>query len=116
MSRKFLDFNSDTGLTTHTSFEDGKHYVRYEQDLEPYWDVNAEYRKNSSEIWAKGKKDEGRITHLAFIPDVVILDMKTRFGVNFYESGNGERVRQLIETEYPNCKVVDKKLWIPKSK
>lgn len=110
--RKILGFNKDKGLLTTTSFEDGQHVVKYEQDLGPYWDINAEYR-NHGDKWNKGKKDEGRMTHVAFIPDIVILDMMQKHGVNFYATEDAEKVMKLLETEYQNCKVVDKKLWIP---
>lgn len=107
MSRKFLDFNKDTGLLTTTVFEDGKNHVIYSQDLQPFWDINAAYRANPDR-WKQGAK-EG-LAHAAFVPDVVILDMRTRFGVNFYDKDQRKRVLQLIETEYPHCKVTDKKL------
>jgi CTP:phosphocholine cytidylyltransferase-like protein len=113
MSRKFLSFNKDKGLLTTTTFEDGRNVVKYEQDLQPYWDENARWRANSSELWAKGMKDEGKMTHIAFIPDIVILDMMQKHGVNFYAKEDAAKVKKLIETEYQNCKTTEKKLWIP---
>lgn len=110
MTRKFLDYNPNTGLLTSTSFEDGKNIVKYEQDCQPFWDENARFRANSSENWAKQMKGEEKMVHAAFIPDVVILDMKSRFGVNFYDKADGKRVLKLLETEYSKCKVTDKKL------
>jgi hypothetical protein len=107
MSRKFLDFDPMTGLLTTTAYEDGRNIVKYEQDCQPYWDINAEYRANEDR-WRKGVK-EG-LAHAAFVPDVVIIDMKTRFGVNFYDKNQRKRVLQLIETEYPHCKTTSKKI------
>lgn len=112
MSRKILSFDKDKGLLITTAYEDGKNVVKYEQDLEPYWDANARYRREA-DAWNKGKKDEARMTHVAFVPDLVILDMRHKHGVNFYDPADAAKVRQLIETEYQNCKVVDKKLWLP---
>jgi hypothetical protein len=107
MSRKFLDFNPDTGLLTTTAFEDGRNIVKYEQDCQPYWDANAAFRANDDR-WRKGVK-EG-FAHAAFVPDVVIIDMKTRFGVNFYDKNQRKQVLKLIESHYPHCKVTDKKI------
>lgn len=107
MSRKFLDFDPTTGLLTTTAYEDGKNVVKYEQDCQPYWDINAEYRANDDR-WRQGVK-EG-LAHAAFVPDVVIVDMKTRFGVNFYDKDQRKRVLQLIETEYPYCKTTSKRI------
>jgi len=109
--RKF-DYNPSTGLITTTAFEDGKHVVKYEQDCEPFWDANASYRANSDALWKKGKKDG--MAHVAFIPDVVILDMMQKHGVNFYEKADSKKVLKLLETEYSNCKTTEKKLWIQK--
>ncbi len=103
--RKFLNFNPDTGLLTTTAYEDGRNVVKYEQDLEPYWDENARFRANP-ERWKQGVKDG--LAHAAFVPDVVIIDMLTRFEVNFYDKNQRARVLELIETEYPNCKTTDK--------
>lgn len=107
MARKFFSFNPDSGMLVSTANEDGKDIFKYEQDLQPYWDVNAEFRANT-ERTRQGFK-EG-IYHAAFVPDLVIMDMKTRFGVNFFDKNERKRVLQLIETEYPNCKVTQKKI------
>lgn len=110
MSLEHFDYNPLTGLLTKTAFEDGKNIVKYEQDLQPFWDANAESRAHSSEIWAKGMKDEAKMVHAYFVPDLVIVDMLTKHGVNFYDKAQSKRVRQLLETEYKNCKLTDKTL------
>jgi hypothetical protein len=109
MARKFLDYNPNTGLLTSTAFEDGRNVVKYEQDCSQHFDRAAELRADPSR-WQQGVKDS--FAHAAFVPDVVILDMLTRFGVNFYDRKQTPRVMQLLETEYPKCKTTDKKLWI----
>ena len=100
MSRKFLSYNPDTGLLTSTAFEDGRNVVKYEQDVEKHFDFAAELR--TTDRWKQGVKES--FAHAAFVPDIVILDMLTRFGVNFYDKDQSKRVLQLIETEYPKCK------------
>lgn len=105
--RKFLSFNDATGLLTTTAFQDGKNVIEYKQDLQPYWDENARFRANTDR-WKQGKKD--CMAHAAFVPDLVIIDMLNRFGVNFYDKDQRKRVLELIETEYPNCKTTDKKI------
>lgn len=107
MSRRFLSFNPLSGLLTTTAFEDGKNIIKYEQDVQAHWDVNAEYRANT-ERSRQGIKES--FMHAAFVPDIVILDMKTRFGVDFYDRSQQKRVLQLLETEYPKCKTTEKKL------
>jgi hypothetical protein len=112
--RKIISFDKNKGLTTSTTFEDGKHVVKYEQNLQPYWDENARFRQNSANLWQKGMKDDGKITHVAFIPDLVILDMMQKHKVNFYSGEDNAKIKQLLETEYAYCKTTEKKLWIAK--
>jgi hypothetical protein len=107
MTRKFLDYNPITGLLTSTAFEDGKNVVKYEQDVEDHFTVASRMRADT-DLWKRGVKDS--FAHAAFVPDVVIMDMLTRFGVNFYDKAQGKRVLQLIETEYPKCKTTDKRI------
>jgi uncharacterized protein (DUF885 family) len=102
-----LSFNPLTGLMVSTAHEDGRDIVKYEQDCEPFWDINAEYRANT-ERTRKGIKDG--FMHAAFVPDLVIMDMLTKHGVNFYDKAQGKQVLKLLETEYTKCKTADKKL------
>lgn len=106
MSRKFLSYNPDTGLLVSTAFEEGRNVVKYEQDVQAHLDYAAGLRQ--TDRWKQGVKES--FAHAAFVPDVVILDMLTRFGVNFYDKAQGKRVLQLIETEYPKCKTTYAKL------
>jgi hypothetical protein len=107
MSRKFLSFNPNTGLMISTAFEDGKNVVKYEQDVSTHLDRAATLRADTDR-WKQGVKD--CFAHAAFVPDLVIMDMLTRFGVNFYDKSQTKRVMQLIETEYPKCKTTDKRI------
>lgn len=109
MARKFLDFNPLTGLLTTTAFEDGKNIIKYEQDVTPFFDDNARLRADTDR-WKQGVKDS--FAHAAFVPDLVIVDMLTKHGVNFYAKEDHNKVMYLLETEYQKCKTTDKKLWI----
>ena len=102
-----LSYDPTSGLMTTTAEEDGRNVVRYEQQLQGHWDLTQEAR-NAGDLWAKGVKEE--MVLAAFVPDLVIVDMLTRFGVNFYDKNQRKRVLQLIETEYPKCKMVNKRL------
>jgi len=107
MSRKFLSFDQTTGLLTSTAFEDGRNIVKYQQDVTPFFDIAARARADTDH-WKKGVKES--FAYAAFVPDLVIVDMKTRFGVNFYDKHQRKRVLQLLDTEYPKCKATDKRL------
>lgn len=107
MSRKFLSFNPLSKLLTTTAYEDGRNVIKYEQDVSAHFDVAAELRADTDR-WKRGVKDS--FAHAAFVPDLVIVDMLTRFGVDFYDKDQRKRVLQLLETEYPKCKTTDKRL------
>lgn len=107
MGRKFLDYNPLTGLLTSTAFEDGRNVIKYEQDVSSHLDFAASLRADTDR-WKKGVKES--LAHAAFVPDLVIVDMLTRFGVDFYDKDQRKRVLQLLETEYPKCKTTDKRL------
>jgi hypothetical protein len=107
MSKKLLDVDPYTGLITTTDFQDGKNFVGYEQDVSKHLDHAARLR-NDPDYWRRGVKES--FAHAAFVPDYVILDMRERFGVNFYDKDQRKRVLQLLESEYPKCKTTDKKL------
>jgi hypothetical protein len=103
-----LSYNPTSGLMTTTAEEDGRNVVKYEQNLQGHWDLTANARADTASIWREGMKEE--MVKAAFVPDLVVVDMLTRFGVNFYDKNQRKRVLQLIETEYPKCKLVNKRL------
>ncbi len=99
------------GLVTKTTYEDGRNVIKYEQDVQDHLDVASELRADTGR-WEREKKES--FAHAAFVPDIVILDMRTRFGVNFYDKEQRPKVMQLLETEYKRFKTTDKKLYIPR--
>ena len=78
-------------------------YVGYEQDVSASLDFAAALRNERT-------KDKGEITHVAFVPDSVILKMRFEDGVDFYDKAQSKRVLQLIETKYPKCKTTYKRI------
>jgi hypothetical protein len=107
MSKKFLSYDSATGLLTTSAVEDGKMHIGYEQDVSGSLDF-AERLRNERLV---DKLDSDHsLNHVAFIPDSVILKMKFEDGVNFYDKAQAKRVLQLIETKYPKCKTTYKRI------
>jgi hypothetical protein len=106
MARKFLSVSPHSGLLTTTTFEDGKHVVHYDQDVQAHLDLAARCRNERDPHF--DRKDE--IQHVAFVPDIVIMKMMTEDGVNFYDKADDKRVMQLIETKYPACKTTTKRI------
>lgn len=106
MAKKLMDYNPHSGLAVYTAFEDGKNHVGYEQDVSKHLDLAARCRNERNQDFDR----HDAIHHVAFIPDVVILKMLYEDGVNFYDSANNARIKQLIETKYPACKTTTKRI------
>lgn len=45
--------------------------------------------------------------HYARVPNIVIMEMKQKHGVDFWDKNDEKRVFQLINTEYAWCKTTD---------
>lgn len=46
--------------------------------------------------------------HYARVPNIVILEMKQKHGVDFFDRNHKKRVFELLNTEYAYCKTTDK--------
>lgn len=104
--RKLIDFNPVSGLVTTTTYEDGKHAVFYEQDVQAHLDLAARCRNERDQNF--DKHDD--IHHVAFIPDIVLNKMYFEDGVNPFLKENQKAVLRLIETKYPKCKTTTKRI------
>ena len=78
-------------------------HIGYEQDVSSHLDFAAALRNERTQ-------DGGEITHVAFVPDSVILKMRFEDGVNFYDRSQQKLVLQLLETKYPKCKTTYKRI------
>jgi hypothetical protein len=103
MARRFLSCDPVSGLLVTTASEGGKAFIGYEQDVSKALDFAKAIRNERT-------KDNAEFTHVAFIPDVVILKMKFEDGVNFYDKSQRKEVLRLLQTKYTACKTTDKKI------
>jgi hypothetical protein len=46
--------------------------------------------------------------HYARVPNIVIMEMKQKHGVDFFDRNHKKKVFQLLNTEYAYCKTTDK--------
>lgn len=91
---RLFDYDPATGLKTwfSSSDEDGGTWrFRHEQDVSPILDANKEAQAESfdkrSELW-----------HAASIPNVVILEWMTKYGIDIYNQNHKEGVRRLLNS------------------
>lgn len=94
MSERLFDFDSRTGVKTYFSSSEengGTWSFRYEQDASPILDANKEAQNEGfdkrSEWW-----------HAAKIPCVVILEWRTKYGIDLYNKNHREGVKRLLNS------------------
>lgn len=88
---RLLDYSPHTGMKTwFSASEDGDTWnLRYEQDVSPILDRNKEMQAESfdkrSEMW-----------HAASIPNVILMEWKTKHGVEAWNKDHAEGVKRLL--------------------
>lgn len=107
MSKRVLDHNPLSGETVWFEYE--KHSDRmtitHSQEVTPNLAlahglaVHDDYSK-------RGMKND--MWHYAHVPNSVILEMKSKHGVDFFDKNDAKRVFQLLNTEYKRFKTTDK--------
>ncbi len=92
MSERLLDHDSSTGLRTWFSTDDdGDTWrVRYEQDVSSSLDACKEAQ---AESWDR-RED---MWHAAHIPAVILMEWKTKHGVEAWNPNHKDGVRRLLD-------------------
>lgn len=102
MSR-LIDFDPLTGMAVSFTYnhDNDSFTIGHHQDAQPVLEDNKwaildldMHKAQAKSGWA----------HYAKVPEIAILDMKARFGVDFYDSNHWPRVMSLLNTEYKHCK------------
>lgn len=102
MSR-LIDYDPLTGRSVSFSYnhDDNTFTIGHHEDVEPVLEDNKwavldldMHKKQASAGWA----------HYAKVPEIAILDMKARFGVDFFNADHWQKVMSLLNTEYKLCK------------
>ena len=107
MTKRLLDFNPVTGERVWFEYteHDDTMAITHEQDVEPALKI-AHYRANDGSYSQKGIKEDW--WHYAKVPNTIILDMKNRFGVDFFDRNHSKRMFELLNTEYKLFKMTEK--------
>ena len=105
MGKRLLDYNPLTGVSVTFEFDHANNniVIGHSQDTEKVLESNK---------WAlldldKHKKQakEGRMAHYAKIPELVIMEWKFKYGVDFYDPNHWPKVMELLnDPEYKYLK------------
>ena len=103
---RVLDYDPLTG--EKVLFDYDRHLdqmvITHEQDVRR--ELKFAHEKSVSDATAKGIKND--MWHYARVPNIVILEMKTKYGVDFWDQNHRKKVFELLNTEYKWCKTTDK--------
>jgi hypothetical protein len=101
-----LDYNPLTGervLFDYDAHED-RMVLTHQQDVSR--ELKFAHEKSVSDATKHGIKND--LWHYARVPNIVIMEMKNKHGVDFFDKNDQKKVFQLLNTEYKWCKTTDK--------
>lgn len=78
--------------------------ITHQQDVSKALKKAAHLRSDPNHIQHQMKED---LIHYAIIPEVIQLDMKERFGVDFWNRDHAAKVYELVNTEYKAFKTTE---------
>jgi hypothetical protein len=87
------------------SHGDGKTTITHTQDVQPVLDLAHGLAMDENRT-SKGIK--GDMWHYAKVPATVIMEMKDKHGVDFFDRNDWPRVFRLLNTEYSRFKTTQK--------
>jgi len=107
MTKRLLDYNPLSGEKVW--FEYGQHNdqmtITHEQDVSGILDY-AHHKATNLDYTKKGIKEDW--WHYAKVPNSIILEMKQKHGVDFFNQNDARRVFKLLNTEYKRFKTTEK--------
>jgi hypothetical protein len=107
MTRRLLDYDPLTGVSTYFSYENSTDtmFLTSEQDVAPILDGIAA-RRNDGDYSRNGIKDDW--WHYARLPLTVIMEMKTKHGVDLMAPKvDWKSALKIINREYPLLKTTN---------
>lgn len=107
MTKRLLDYNPLTGerVWFHYGQHDDVMSITHEQDVGDALKV-AHHFATKDGYTQKGMREDW--WHYAKVPNTIILEMKNKHGVDFFDQNHAKRVFELLNTEYKAFKTTDK--------
>ena len=105
--RRLLDYNPATGEKVWFDYDQQDQMtITHTQDVSGIQDF-AHFRATDDEYTKGGIKND--MWHYAKVPNTVILEMKQKHGVDFFDKNDSKRMFKLLNTEYARFKTTPKK-------
>ena len=107
MTRRILDVDPLSRMTVYWDYDaaQNKATITHSQDVEPALELAHALAMDENRT-AKGIK--GDMWHYAKVPSTVIMEMKSKHGVDFFDKNDWPKVFYLLNTEYSRFKTTQK--------
>lgn len=106
MARHLLDYNPITGESVYMDYgQDDKMVLTHTQDVTPIMERCKAWANKESKTDYGIKND---MWHYARVPNTVIIEMKQKHGVDFFDKNDWPKVFSLLNTEYRQFKTTHK--------
>ncbi len=111
MARRVLDYNPSTGETVYFDYTEDANGtpqigLTHTQDVTDILRQASDWRSKTFDKTDYGIKND--LWHYARIPNSIIMEMKTKHGVDFFSENDKAKVYHLINTEYAQFKTTHK--------
>jgi hypothetical protein len=105
--RRILDVDPLSRTTVYWDYDAAQQRttITHEQDVQPVLDLAHGLAMDENRT-KKGIK--GDMWHYAKVPAVVIMEMKDKHGVDFFDKNDWPKVFKLLNTEYKQFKTTQK--------
>ena len=106
-TKRILDYNPLTGesVTFEYNHSAKKVVINHQQNVEKIR-KSVEVLANDTDRTNAGIKND--MWHYARVPNIVIMEMKNKHGVDFFDRNDYPKVLQLLNTEYSMWKTTHK--------
>ena len=104
MAKRILDYNPLTGMTVGFDFDHANDQIviTHSQDASAVIEDNK-WALLDLDAHKQAAKDEW--AHYAKIPEIVILEIKAKYGVDFFNPDHFKRFMSILNSpDYKNCK------------
>ena len=105
MTKRLLDYDPLSGVAVTFDYgADDQLVITHSQDVSQFLD-RSQVLANDDEYSKLGIKKD--LWHYAHVPALVIMEMKIKHGVDFYNPAHKQKVFELLNTDYKRCKTTN---------
>lgn len=107
MAKRILSYDPVSGDRVVFDYEQStdRMVITHEQNIEPILDYAHELCVDQERTRLGMAHD---MWHYAHVPAITIMEMKHKYGVEFFNRDHSKKVFELLNTEYKKCKTTHK--------